>query len=101
MQVCELDDVWEGDMEVFDVNGQRVLIVHTDAGEIRAFDSICPHQNMSLEDGDFEDCVITCPVHSWQFDADTGLGINPEGEALTRYDSIVEDGVVKVALPSK
>lgn len=95
--VCEVDDIWEGDMEVFKIQGKEVLIVHTEAGEIRAFDAICPHQEMSLEDGDFEDCVITCPVHQWQFDADSGLGVNPEGVALTRYEALVEDGVVKVS----
>ena len=95
--VCEVDDIWEGDMEVFKIQGKDVLIVHTEAGEIRAFDAICPHQEMSLEDGDFEDCVITCPVHQWQFDADSGLGVNPEGVALTRYQALVEGGVVKVS----
>ena len=95
--VCEVDDIWEGDMEVFKVEGRDVLIVHTEEGQIRAFDAICPHQEMSLEDGDFEDCVITCPVHQWQFNADSGLGVNPEGVALTKYASIVEDGIVKVS----
>jgi len=84
-------------MEVFEVGGKAVLIVHTEEGQIRAFDAICPHQEMSLEDGDFEDCVITCPVHQWQFDGDTGRGVNPEGVSLTRYETLVDDGIVKVA----
>ena len=95
--VCRLEDIWEGDMEFFEVGGKAVLIVHTEEGKIRAFDAICPHQEMSLEDGDFEDCVITCPVHQWQFDGDTGQGVNPEGVSLTRYEALVEDGMVKVA----
>lgn len=98
-KVCDLDDVWEGEMDVFEVNGQEVLIVHIEGGEVKAFNPVCPHQEQALIDGDFENCIITCPAHLWQFNASTGDGVNPEGVALTSYPVKIENGTVFVVMP--
>ena len=41
-KVCELDDVWEGEMELFDVGENEVLIIHSPGMELRAYSPICP-----------------------------------------------------------
>ena len=48
VKVCTLDDLWEGDMEAFDVEGQRILLVHLPGGEVRATQVECLHQQLSL-----------------------------------------------------
>ena len=100
-KVCELDDVWEGEMEVFDVGENEVLIVHSPGQEIRAFDPTCPHQEFSLGDGELEDCVLTCPAHLWQFNVLTGEGVNPAGTALTSYPIKIEGESIMVAFPEQ
>ena len=30
--VCDLDDLWEGEMEQYEVAGQKVLLVHAPGG---------------------------------------------------------------------
>jgi|TARA_B100001540_G_scaffold298984_1_gene302995 toluene monooxygenase system ferredoxin subunit len=100
-KVCEVDDVWEGEMELFDVNGNEVLIVHSPGMEIRAFSPICPHQEFSLFDGELENCVLTCSAHLWQFDVRTGEGVNPTGTSLTSYPMRVEDNAIWVAFPEQ
>lgn len=56
-KACELDDIWEGEMEVFAVNGQDVLIVQAPGGEVRAYSLICPHQQQPLIEGDLDECI--------------------------------------------
>ena len=58
-KVCEVNDIWEGEMEVFDVGENEVLIVHSPGREIRAYSLICPHAEFSLIDGELENCVLT------------------------------------------
>ena len=99
-KACNLDDIWEGEMDVFEVDGQEVLLVHSSNGEVRAYDPICPHQDHPLAEGDFDGCVLTCSAHLWQFNVDTGEGINPTGVKLHSYPVKIEDEVVFVALPS-
>jgi len=96
--VCKLDDLWEGEMDVFEVGDREVLLVHVPGGEIRAFDPICPHQYHPLIEGDLEDCILTCSAHLWQFDVRTGEGVNPQGVALRTFPVKVEEETVLVAL---
>jgi toluene monooxygenase system ferredoxin subunit len=100
-RACDLDDIWEGEMESVDVGGRDVLIVHAEGGEVRAYDPMCPHQEFPLIDGELENCVITCSAHLWQFNAISGMGINPEGASLTSYPVKIEDNVIFVSLPNK
>ena len=84
-KVCTLDDVWEGEMAAYTVDGHEILLVCADGGEIRAFQGICPHQDIALIEGKFDGGKVICRAHLWQFDAGTGKGINPDDCALAVY----------------
>jgi toluene monooxygenase system ferredoxin subunit len=95
-QVCTLDDLWEGEMEAFDIDGQEVLIVWPEGGEIQAFQGICPHQDIPLIEGKFDGKTVICRAHLWQFDAYSGKGINPADCALAQYPVKIEGDQVLV-----
>ncbi|MFK5949756.1 MAG: Rieske 2Fe-2S domain-containing protein [Methylococcales bacterium] len=85
-KLCTLDDVWEGDMDVFTTScGVDVLILGVENGDVRAFQAMCPHQEIELVDGEFDGKILTCKAHLWQFDTDTGKGVNPKGCQLAQY----------------
>jgi toluene monooxygenase system ferredoxin subunit len=85
VKVCTLDDVWEGDMGAFEVDGQRILVVHLPGGEVRATQVECPHQQGDLTEGLLDGTSLTCPVHLWEFDVKTCQGINPKHSTLANY----------------
>ena len=80
-EVSHVDDLWEGDMEGFEVDGEKVLLVNV-SGEVRAYRNVCPHQASPLDEGDFDGDTITCARHLWVFDARSGGGVNPENSQL-------------------
>jgi toluene monooxygenase system ferredoxin subunit len=84
-KVCTRDDLWEGEMESFNVNGHEILLVCADGGDIKAFQGMCPHQDIALVEGKFDGKKVICRAHLWQFDACTGKGINPDDCALAQY----------------
>ena len=89
-KVCVLDDLWEGEMESFTVNGQELLLVCADGGVVKAFQGICPHQDIPLIEGKFDGKTVICRAHLWQFDAGTGKGINPSDCELAEYPVKIE-----------
>jgi toluene monooxygenase system ferredoxin subunit len=92
----QIDDLWEGDMAPVDVQGTKVLLVNVD-GEVRAYQNRCPHQAWALDEGDFDGATLTCVRHMWQFDADSGQGVNPDDCSLNSYPCEVgEDGMIRV-----
>ncbi|WP_156296909.1 Rieske 2Fe-2S domain-containing protein [Mycobacterium paragordonae] len=97
VELVDVDELWDGEMESFDVGDEEVLLVKVD-GQVRAYDGICPHQGASLVEGELADGVVTCRAHEWRFDALTGEGVNPRDHCLHRHDVRVVDGVVQVRL---
>lgn len=92
----ELDDVWEGETAYrLLADGTAVLLVNI-GGTVRAFGGLCPHQQNSLEDADFDGEIITCIAHMWEFDARTGAGVNPTNTCLPEYPIEVRDGDLHV-----
>jgi toluene monooxygenase system ferredoxin subunit len=84
-KACSLDDLWEGDMVEAEVNGHVVVLVWPEGGEVRAFQGVCPHQDIPLAEGKFSGRTLTCRAHLWTFDVETGLGINPGDCRLAQY----------------
>ncbi|HEY8238922.1 MAG TPA: Rieske 2Fe-2S domain-containing protein [Candidatus Limnocylindrales bacterium] len=48
-----------------------ILLAHTPSG-IVAVDDRCPHMSAPLSIGTLDGCLIDCPLHSGQFDLETG-----------------------------
>ncbi|MGE5472328.1 MAG: Rieske 2Fe-2S domain-containing protein [Bacteroidota bacterium] len=96
-KVCTIDDLWEGEMESFTVNGHDIILVSAEGGAVKAFQGICPHQDIPLVEGKFDGKKVICRAHLWQFDADTGKGINPEDCALAEYPVKVQGDDVFVS----
>ncbi len=94
--VCKLEDLWEGEMQAFEVDGEEVLVVWPEGSELCAYQGLCPHQDIPLEEGKFDGKVVTCRAHQWTFDACSGKGLNPAGAVLSRYPIKVENGEVLV-----
>ncbi|SEP89129.1 toluene 4-monooxygenase protein C [Solimonas aquatica] len=89
-KLCKMDDLWEGEMEAFEVGDQEILVVWPTDGEIVAFQAVCPHQDIPLVEGKFDGKSIICRAHQWAFDCRTGAGINPSDCRLAKYPVKVE-----------
>jgi toluene monooxygenase system ferredoxin subunit len=93
--VANEGDLWDGEMESFDVDGQEILLIRLE-GEYHAYDGTCPHQSTSLSAGTLDAGVLTCSAHEWEFDARTGQGINPRIACLRRREVRIAGGRVLV-----
>jgi 3-phenylpropionate/trans-cinnamate dioxygenase ferredoxin subunit len=69
LKVADLPDV--GAVQVR-VDGRPLSIVRAEDGSLHAIDDICTHANVSLSEGEVEDCTIECWLHGSRFDLRTG-----------------------------
>lgn len=95
-KICTLDDVWEGEMESFDVNGTEVVVACIEGGALKAYQAVCPHQDIPLIEGKFDGKRLICRAHQWVFDACTGKGINPGDCELASYPIKIEGNNVYI-----
>lgn len=96
------DDLWEGDLLDVEVEGEAVMLVHLlDGGGVKAYQGMCPHQEILLADGkwDADKGLLLCGGHNWEFDLNTGAGLNPTGCRLFEFPVLVEGDDILVGVP--
>jgi toluene monooxygenase system ferredoxin subunit len=90
-------DVPANGMKEFSVGGVQVLIAHTGDAYV-AFQALCPHEAIPLEQGMLDDSTLTCLEHMWQFDIRTGAPLGDALERLRSYSLKEEGGALYIAL---
>ncbi len=95
VEICDVDQLWDGEMERFHAGGTTILLLKVN-GQFHAYQGRCPHQGADLVEGDLECGLLTCAAHLWQFDATTGQGVNPQCARLRRFPVHVVDQRVLV-----
>lgn len=74
----------------FSLEGTAIVVVRV-GDSVFAFENNCPHQHFSLlHQGTVDECAITCPMHGWTFDMETGKATNGNGSLRKRAVRIVE-----------
>ncbi len=95
VSVCRKDEVTPGGFRCFEVAGKRILLCEV-SGVLYAISATCAHLGGPLEAGFFENCVVTCPWHGWQFDVRTGESLYDPGRRLATYPVSVEGDEVLI-----
>jgi len=96
-RVCGADEVPVNGMKEFPVGDVNVLIVSTGSGFV-AYQALCPHEAVRLEDGVHDGAVLTCLEHMWQFDVHTGAPLGDAEAGLKSYRLKQESGELYVGL---
>jgi nitrite reductase/ring-hydroxylating ferredoxin subunit/(2Fe-2S) ferredoxin len=96
-RVCRAEDVPANGMKQFSVDGLDVLIVNA-AEAYYAYQALCPHEAVALEQGIHDGSVLTCLEHMWQFDLKTGAPLADAQMGLKSYRLKEERGELYVGL---
>ncbi|MFN2383143.1 MAG: non-heme iron oxygenase ferredoxin subunit [Gemmatimonadota bacterium] len=99
VRVAATDEVPDGEMRGFEVNGVKVGVASVE-GEYHAFHDCCTHQQYCLTDSWLADDRISCDLHGATFDLRTGEVLTlPATRPLPIFPVEVRDGAIWVAVP--
>ncbi|MFC5959374.1 non-heme iron oxygenase ferredoxin subunit [Streptomyces pratens] len=79
-RACGLSELEEDTPKRVELDGTPVSLVYTE-GEVFAINDICSHANVSLSEGEVDDCHIECWLHGSRFDLRSG---KPDSLPATR-----------------
>ena len=74
-EIAGVDDILPGGMRAYETEGKEIVLCN-DGGKFYAFDRRCGHMNAPLDMGTANGCIVTCPMHSVQFEASTGKALS-------------------------
>lgn len=98
-RICSTSDIPDNGMKSYDVEGRKILVVN--AGQrFHAYQGLCPHQDVCLDEGYFDGQLLTCHQHLWQWDIRTGDAVGLAEMPLEKYDVEVAGGDVFVVQSS-
>ena len=96
VRVTTADDIPVGTCKAFEVDFERILIVHIDEGFFAIADE-CTHDSGIISDGLLIGHEVVCPRHGARFDVKTGAVTAPPAIVpVDTYDVKIEDNNVLV-----
>ncbi len=114
VELMGVDELPDGEMTSFQVDGSRLLVARVGEQHFVA-DALCPHLRGRLDKGTLDGTVVTCPRHGSRFDLADGrclrwtkftgavkgaVELVRHERPLTVYETLVEDGKLFVG-PAK
>ncbi len=71
-----------------------IALFRTEGDKVFALDNKCPHKGGPLSDGIVHGCRITCPLHNWVMELETGKAVGPDQGETRTWPIKVEDGTL-------
>ena len=93
-KVCRLDEIPVRGSRVVPHGVGSIAVFRAADDHVFALRDICPHKGGPLSQGIVHGHRVTCPMHGWNVELDSGEACAPDHGCARRYDTLVEDGEV-------
>ena len=95
--VGKVGDIEPGEGKAYEFGDQMVAVFLETDGSYLAIDDLCPHMGASLASGHFTDGIVTCPWHSWSFDARDGAWCDNRQLKIDTFQVRIQDDEIQLA----
>lgn len=92
IDIGALDDIPQRGARVVKTARGCVAVFRTGTDEVFALDDRCPHKGGPLSEGIVHGGSVTCPLHNWVFDLNTGTAQGADAGQVATYVARVEEG---------
>jgi len=97
-RLCALDDIPQQGSRVVKSAKGDIAVFRTAGDEIFALHDKCPHKGGPLSQGIVAGKVVTCPMHSWKIQLESGEAVAPDKGCGKSFAVKLEDGEVWLKL---
>lgn len=90
--IGSLDDIPRQGARVVRTTAGCIAVFRTADDRVFALEDRCPHKGGPLSEGILHGDSVTCPLHAWVFDLNTGQALGADEGAVRRFAVRVEGG---------
>lgn len=98
IEVGKVDDIPKLGARVVKTQQGNVGVFRTGEDEIFALRDECPHKKGPLSQGIVHGKQVTCPLHNWNIELDSGQAVAPDEGCTASFPVKVEDGIVSISV---
>lgn len=92
--IGKVDEIPQRGARRLKVAGLEIGVFRTQDDRIFAIDNKCPHKKGPLTEGIVHETGVTCPLHSWVIDLETGEARGADSGCVKTHEVNVKDGVI-------
>ncbi|MEO0549773.1 MAG: nitrite reductase small subunit NirD [Pseudomonadota bacterium] len=96
LNVCDLEDIPVRGARRFETSLGEIAVFRTKDQSVYAIDNRCPHKNGPLSEGIVHDTGVTCPLHGWIIDLQSGEARGADSGCVKTYPVKLAEGRVLV-----
>ncbi len=97
MVALQVEEIPDGGILVKELDGHSLLFSRQ-GSRISCFENACAHMGMSLEMGEINNGIITCPYHGFQYSLTTGECLTAPEVQLLPHDTRVDGPKVEMKI---
>jgi nitrite reductase (NADH) small subunit len=98
MEIGNIEDIPRLGSRVVDNGGTEIAIFRTADDRVFALRNSCPHKNGPLSEGIIHGHKVTCPLHNWNIDLESGEALAPDKGCARKYEVKLEGEKILLAL---
>ncbi len=98
IEVVELTQISVLGSRVIKTQEMDIAVFRGSDDQVYAIRDACPHKNGPLSQGIMHGSSVTCPLHNWKIDLNSGEALGPDEGCANVFPARVEDGQVYLQL---
>ncbi len=98
IEIGALDEIPRLGSRIVQTRDGDIALFRTSADTVFALRDRCPHKQGPLSQGIVHGNTVTCPLHNWEIDLNSGEALPPDEGCTNTFATRVENGVVMINL---
>ena len=92
--VANINEIPEMGSRVLFYKNEEIALFKTREGNVYAVNNLCPHKKGKLSEGLVHDGSVTCPLHNWVIDLETGVAKGEDNSCTNIYETQIKSGLI-------
>ncbi|MAU41628.1 MAG: nitrite reductase (NAD(P)H) small subunit [Kordiimonas sp.] len=101
IEVGQINDIPPLGARTINTKTGRIALFRAEGDKIYALEDRCPHKNGPLSQGIVHDCAVTCPLHNWVIDLQSGEARGPDQGTVPTIPVKITDGKIQIAITAE
>jgi nitrite reductase (NADH) small subunit len=99
--ILALEDIPRLGSRIVRTDTMDVAVFRTADDRVFALRDACPHKGGPLSQGIVHGTSVTCPLHNWKIDLNSGEALPPDEGCTNVFETRVENGRVLLAVKAR
>ena len=96
IEICRLEDIPPQGARVIRATLGCVALFRTATDQVFALEDRCPHKGGPLSQGIVHETGVTCPLHNWVIDLESGQAKAPDEGRVRTFPVEVRGGMILI-----